>query len=1029
MPKLYPGITQPVGRGRYFVFFLTSVFFPFFLLAQPTITSFAPLSGPIGSTVTITGSNFSATPSSNIVYFGAAKATVSAASATSLTVTVPTGASYEPLTVTTGGLTAFSTKLFNVTFSDPGQFTDQAFGTTQPVPSGAANTVAVCAKDIDGDGKADLAVIAGTDLLIYTNTSTPGFPKFDQTPPVSLTPDALDYPVTIAVGDLDGDGKPDLVVSMVNSPRLYAYLNTSTPGNISFATTPTAISASANEVDMVIADVNGDGLPDIAATRQDLNGGDGDAYIYTNASTPGNISFPTRTNLPMASPVYPGMIVVADLDGDGMPDIACTEFNAGQVYLYHNTSTPGGLFSFTAAPAVPTGPASDSQGMFPGSFGLAAADLDGDGKMDLVAGNQYQSTLALLRNTSSTGNIQFTQEIATPPAVFLSGNIVINDLDGDGLPDVNLVAQSGSDSVYVYRNTSTAGHIGLAPYVNYLANSGAFWLAAADLDGDGLPDLSVANSGHPYISVLINKKADGIAITSFTPANGVTGTTVTITGTSFTGVTGVTFGGIDASSFTVVSPTTITAVVGAGASGLVKVTTPASFATKDGFIFNIQPQTITSFSPQTGSSGTVVLIEGTGFQVNAVNGVTFGGTSAASFTIISDTEISAIVDEGSTGSVRVTSLANTAVSGGNFIYTTTVPTGPPSVTSFSPLSATQGMEVIINGSNFSNITGVSFGGTAAQSYQVYSDNIIHAIVGGGSTGDVTVTGSNGSGSYPGFTFLTAPPPPAPPKITAFSPKSASSGMKVNISGINLSAVTTVTFGGSLAVSYTAMSDTLIIAVVGTGATGQVRVGSAAGADSLNGFVYIQDTTQTGPTGGVFQLVQFSGAINNNQPRLNWQVRNDGAIAYYAVERSIDGSQFNVIGTVPVSNKTGTGHNYTFSDLSPKNGVNYYRLKMQDTTTHFVYSSSIALQLSGGSAPLLAIYPNPVKYGFFLVDLPAAANTSVFRLSDFSGRIVKTQTVPIGLLQVRIDVPGLPRGTYQLFWTDGTRTAYQTILVL
>jgi hypothetical protein len=103
--------------------------------------------------------------------------------------------------------------------------------------------------------------------------------------------------------------------------------------------------------------------------------------------------------------------------------------------------------------------------------------------------------------------------------------------------------------------------------------------------------------------------------------------------------------------------------------------------------------------------------------------------------------------------------------------------------------------------------------------------------------------------------------------------------------------------------------------------------------------------------------------------------------------------------------------------------------MQDTTTHFVYSSSIALQLSGGSAPLLAIYPNPVKYGFFLVDLPAAANASVFRLADFTGRIIKTQAVPAGVLQVRIDIPGIPRGTYQLAWTDGTRTGYQTILVL
>lgn len=1023
MPKLYPGITQPVGRGRYFVFFLTSVFFPFFLLAQPRITSFAPLFGPIGTTVTITGSNFSATPSSNIVYFGAAKATVSAASTTSLTVTVPTGASYEPLTVTTGGLTAFSTKLFNVTFSDPGQFTAQAFGTTQPVSTGTDDPVGVCAKDLDGDGKTDLAVIAGKNLLIYSNASTPGFPAFNQLT-TSFTPDPLHVPMTIAVGDLDGDGKPDLAVSMTNSAYIYTYLNTSTPGNISFTQSPAPINASANVVDMVIADVNGDGKPDIAATAQ--NGDFGDATIYTNTSTPGSLSFFTNPALPMTGQVYPGMIVVADLDGDGMPDIACAEFNTGQVYLYHNTSTPGGPFSYTAATPVPTGPALDGQGMQPGPFGLAAADLDGDGKIDLVAANQYQNDLALLRNTSSPGNISFTAETATPPAVTYNGHLLISDLDGDGLPDVNLVASD--NFVYVYHNTSTIGHMDLAPYVSYQANSGAFWLAAADLDGDGLPDLSVANSLQSYLSVLINKKADGLSITSFSPTSGVTGTTVTITGSNFTGVNAVSFGNVNA-NFTYVSPTTITAVVGAGASGTVKVSSPTAFATKDGFTFNIQPQTISTFSPQSGSTGTVVLIEGTGFVANGVNGVSFGGTNAPDYTIISDTEISVVVDQGSTGSVRVSSPANTAVSSDNFIYSATQSTGQPTVSSFSPMSATQGTDITINGSNFINITDVTFGGVSAHTFHVYSDNLIHAIVDVGATGSVAVTGSNGTGSYPGFTFLTAPPPPAPPKMTAFSPKSASSGMQVNITGINLSAVTTVTFGNSLAVSVTPLSDTLIIAVVGTGATGKVRVASAAGADSLNGFTFIVDTTQTAPTSGVFQLVQFSGAINNNQPRLNWQVRNDGAIAYYAVERSIDGSQFNVIGTVPVSNKTGTGHNYAFSDLSPKNGVNFYRLKMQDTTTHFVYSSAIALQLSGGSAPLLAIYPNPVKYGFFLVDLPVTTNASVFRLSDFSGRILKTQPVPTGVPQVRINVPGIPRGTYQLSWTDGTRTAYQTILVL
>jgi hypothetical protein len=1025
MPKLYPGITQPVGRGRYFVFFLISVFFPFFLLAQPAITSFAPLSGPIGTTVTITGSNFSTTPSSNVVYFGAAKATVSAASTTSLTVTVPTGASYEPLTVTTGGLTAFSTKLFNVTFSDPGQFTAQAFGTAQPEPTDAGLATSICAKDLDGDGKTDLAVIAGNHLLIYNNTSTLGFPHFN--PLSGYTPDPLDYPLTIAVGDLDGDGKPDLAVSMLYSAYIYIYLNTSTSGNISFSAMPVQLNASIDIVSMIVADVNADGKPDIAASSQNFP--NCDVYVYTNTSTPGSLSFLTRTNLPMDTDAYPGMILAADLDGDGMPDIAFTESTFSQVYLYHNTSTPGGPVSFTAASAVSTGPADDGHGNAPNPFGLAAADLDGDGKLDLVAANQSQNNLVLLRNTGSPGNINFTPELATPAAVSVSGDIVISDLDGDGLPDVSLVASQNNDSVFVYRNTSTPGQIGLAPYVNYLANTAAFWLVAADLDGDGLPDLSVANSGQAFISMLINKKADGLTIASFAPAHGSTGATISITGTSFSTDSRVSFGGIEATSVTFVSPTNITAVVGPGASGVVQVTNPTAFATKDGFIFDILPQTITSFSPQTGSTDTVVLIKGTGFLTNAISGVIFGSTNAASYSIISDTEISAVVGHGATGIVSVTSLANTAVSSTNFTYTTTVLTGPPSVTSFSPLSATQGTEIIINGSNFSNISGVTFGGTPAQSYHVDSDNVIHAIVAGGATGNVAVIGSNGTGSYPGFTFITGPPPSAPPKITAFSPQSASSGMKVNIRGINLSGFTILTFGGSLPAAIIAASDTLIIAVVGTGTTGRVKVASPVGADSLNGFVYIQDTTETGPTSGVFQLVQFSGKVNNNQPRLNWQARNDGGISYYAVERSVDGSQFNVIGTVPVSNKTGTGHNYTFSDLSPRNGVNYYRLKMQDTTTHFVYSTAIQLQISGGPAPLLGIHPNPVKYGFFYVDLPAAANASVFRLSDFSGKIVKTLAVPAGVLQVRIDIPGIPRGTYQLSWTDGTRTAYQTILVL
>src|ERR1700733_626529 len=81
---------------------LNSIIFSLFagylqLSAQPTISSFTPVKGLTGSTVTITGPNFNTTTTNNIVYFGATKATVNTASATSLGVTVPIGATYWPI--------------------------------------------------------------------------------------------------------------------------------------------------------------------------------------------------------------------------------------------------------------------------------------------------------------------------------------------------------------------------------------------------------------------------------------------------------------------------------------------------------------------------------------------------------------------------------------------------------------------------------------------------------------------------------------------------------------------------------------------------------------------------------------------------------------------------------------------------------------------------------------------------------------------------------------------------------------------
>src|SRR5688572_22462615 len=95
---------------------------------QPVITSFTPVSGPIGSSITITGANFSPIPSNNIVYFGGVRATITAASTNSLTAKAPAGATHSPISVTVNGLTAYSRLRFVLTFVSDGIFNAASFG-------------------------------------------------------------------------------------------------------------------------------------------------------------------------------------------------------------------------------------------------------------------------------------------------------------------------------------------------------------------------------------------------------------------------------------------------------------------------------------------------------------------------------------------------------------------------------------------------------------------------------------------------------------------------------------------------------------------------------------------------------------------------------------------------------------------------------------------------------------------------------------------------------------------------------------
>jgi hypothetical protein len=216
--------------------------------------------------------------------------------------------------------------------------------------------------------------------------------------------------------------------------------------------------------------------------------------------------------------------------------------------------------------------------------------------------------------------------------------------------------------------------------VNYSASNSTLRVQAGDLDGDGKPEIVTANYGLNSIYIYRNRIAESVpalpTITSFSPTSGGQGAQVTITGTNLSQATSVSFGSVTASFFTVTSPTTIIATVGAGASGSVSVTTPGGTASLEGFTFNSGPPapTISSFTPTSGGTGATITITGTNFT--GATAVSFGAVPASSFIVINANTISAVVGAGASGNVSVTTPAGSGSLPG-FIYNVVTGIGGP----------------------------------------------------------------------------------------------------------------------------------------------------------------------------------------------------------------------------------------------------------------------------------------------------------------------------------------------------------------
>jgi hypothetical protein len=343
---------------------------------------------------------------------------------------------------------------------------DGTFSAQRAYPTGSAPR-GIGAADFNGDGKVDIVTALQGD-----GTATIGWGNGDGTFALGAqqsSPAPTLRPFQVNVADVNGDGIPDILTANRSDNSVSVLLGNrdgSFQTKETFATGRLPISVAA-------ADVSGDGIPDIVTANY---GGSTVSLLLGN----GQGKFQPHREIPAGSDPYD--VKIADLRGDGKEDIVVTNKNDNTVGVLLGRGD--GTFQTMAAYPVASGP-----------YEVVVVDLTGNGVLDLVV-SHFSATVVDVLSGNGDGTFGPAREFPVGSRPY---GLAVADVSGDGHPDI-VTSNYRDNNVSVLLND---GHGNFAAPHTYPVGKGPNEVQVADVSGDGKADIVTANYGTSDISVLL----------------------------------------------------------------------------------------------------------------------------------------------------------------------------------------------------------------------------------------------------------------------------------------------------------------------------------------------------------------------------------------------------------------------------------------------------------------------------------------------------------------------------------------------